>query len=284
MSKVHINPTANSNDEPILVTKHDKVAIIQLNAPPMNLFSLDTVDALEKILPELESDNNVRCIVLRGGPKHFSGGANLRQIQGGAVGKRDWSKFQYRGAPVAPEEAFLRQRMALCNYVEAMRKPTIASIQGACVGGGLELSLCCTFRIASNGCKIGLPEINRGFPPAWGGTVRLVKTVGKPRAMEMALRGRLLDAPEAEKIGLVHFATKPEELEKVTMELAVELSKKAPLAVAGIMEAVINGADQPVLEGVEIEYRAQRKSAGSRDSKEGIKAFFEKREAVFIGK
>eukprot|EP00660_Eupelagonema_oceanica_P012079 gene12079-19538_t len=90
-----------------------------------------------------------------------------------------------------------------------MRKPSVVAIVGACVGGGLELSLGCTFRIAARGCKIGLPEINRGFPPAWGGTVRLAKTVGRARALELALRGRLVDADEAAAIGLVHEAVDP---------------------------------------------------------------------------
>ena len=117
----------------------------------------------------------------------------------------------------------------------------------------------------------------RGFPPAWGGTVRLAKTVGKPRALDMALRGRLLDAPEAEAIGLIHRACEDAAaLEAATMELALELAGKAPLAMQGVLQAIMEGSELPVLDGVEVEYAAQRRSAGSEDAKEGVAAFLAK--------
>jgi enoyl-CoA hydratase/carnithine racemase len=188
----------------VLLTRDGAVAIITLNAPPMNLFSINTVNALEKLFPILRGDESVRCIVIRGGPTHFSGGANLREIMAGAAKGLFPDGFDYNGTLVPQAEAFIRQRMQLVNIVEAMPKPVVSSIQGACVGGGLELSLGCHFRLAAKGCKIGLPEIDRGFPPAWGGTVRLTKIVGRAKALDMALRGKLLDAPEALEIGLIH--------------------------------------------------------------------------------
>ena len=204
-------PSATAGgDPPLLVTRvgppmeghgEGRVAIVQLNDPPMNLFSVRTVNAFERLLPTLADDFGVRCVVIRGGPKHFSGGANLLEMttNRGVVQENFPNGTTYRGKYVPTEEAFIRQRMALVNMVEAVRftltltltlavgpdpahhrcccaqfpKPVISSIVGACVGGGLELSLACHFRLAAVGCKIGLPEIERGFPPAWGGTVRL---------------------------------------------------------------------------------------------------------------
>ena len=305
----HLCAGGNSNDKrsPVILSRDGAVAVLQLNDPPMNLFSIATVDALEELLPRLDADSSVRCIVLKGGPHHFSGGANLKEIVSGRVaaefateigtgaggggggggdggGKRS-RVVVYRGKEVPAEERFIRQRMALVNTVEALRKPVIASILGACVGGGLELALGCTFRIAASPAKIGLPEINRGFPPAWGGTVRLAKTVGKAAAMKMTLLGELLDAEEAERIGLVHEAVADAQaLERRTMELAHTLASKAPLAVAGVMEAISVGSDLPVLDGIEVEYKAQRRSAASEDAAEGIRAFLEKRPAKFQGK
>lgn len=125
-----------------------------------------------------------------------------------------------------------------------------------------------------------------GVPQSQGGTVRLAKTIGRPAALDMALRGKLLDAPEAEKIGLIHTACETaKELEEATMALALELGSKAPLAMTGVLQAIMEGAELPILEGIEIEYAAQRRSAGSADAKEGIAAFLAKprREPVWKG-
>jgi enoyl-CoA hydratase/carnithine racemase len=165
-----------------------------------------------------------------------------------------------------------------------MSKPVVCAIRGACLGGGLEIALACHFRIAARGAKIGLPEVELGVVPAWGGTQRLVRTIGRVRALDIMLRARKLDADEALEAGLVTEVCEPDALSVRASELAAELASKAPIAVAGILDAVVVGGVKSLEEGLQHEYAALERAITSEDMQEGVMAFLQKRTPVFKGK
>jgi enoyl-CoA hydratase len=241
-----------------------------LNAPPYNAIGMAMVDRLEQLLPELGADQSVRTIVLTGaGERSFSVGADISEF-GVAV-----TKMTLKG--------FIDQRLRLVERVENLGKPVLCAIRGNCVGGGLELALGCHFRLAADGARIGLPEIELGIVPAWGGTQRLTRTVGRAHALDMMLRAKRIGAEEALRIGLVHEVCKPDELLTRAHGLASELADKAPLAVAGILKAVIQGGPLSLEEGLALEFEGIQSTSGSKDVQEGIAAFFEKRKPAFRG-
>ena len=177
--------------DPYLYTVTNNVATFSINDAPWNLMSLAYIDRLEEQLPEVLADDHIRAIVFTGeGLDHFSAGMNLKQLPDGI--KRAKSP-----------EAFFGQRHKVLNMIES-GTPTIATLYGYCLGGGLELPLACHFRIAAaTGAQIGLPEMDLGTVPAWGGSARLPRAVGQTYALDMILRGRKIDGKEAHRIGLV---------------------------------------------------------------------------------
>ncbi|MFQ5512986.1 MAG: enoyl-CoA hydratase/isomerase family protein [Myxococcota bacterium] len=256
--------------EPIVVEREGPLCWLTLNDPPRNAIGLAMVDQLEALLTTLDEDREVRVLVIRGaGERDFSVGANIREF-GEAVARLGL-------------EGFLGQRLRLLEQLENLRKPVICAIHGACVGGGLELALAAHFRIAARGARLGLPEIELGIVPAWGGTQRLTRTVGRAHALDLMLRARLIEAEEAQRIGLVHDVCSLAELEARARELARELASKPPLAVAGILAAVIGGEFRPLPEGLALEREAITQTSASRDAREGLRSFFEKRKPVFRG-
>ena len=260
----------SDSSDVVLVKRSGAVASLVLNDPPHNRLSMAMVDRLEEVVLQLRDDAAVRAVVITGaGDRAFSVGADIREF-----GK------------VATEmgmRAFIDQRLRVLASIENLPKPVICAIRGPCVGGGLELALSCHFRIAAEGARIGLPEIELGIAPAWGGTQRLTRTVGRAHALDMMLRARKIGAEEAHRIGLVNEVCAPEELLDRAQALAAELAEKPPLAVAGILEAVIRGGPLSLEEGLALEYQAVERTAGSRDTIEGVRAFFEKRKPVFTG-
>jgi enoyl-CoA hydratase len=228
------------------------------------------VDRLEEVIPELGADPAVRAVVISGaGDRTFSVGADIREFG--------------KAATEMGMRAFIEQRLRVLSSIENLPKPVVCAIRGPCVGGGLELALSCHFRIAAEGARIGLPEIELGIVPAWSGTQRLTRTVGRAHALDLMLRARKIGAEEAHRIGLVHQVCGPEELLDRAHALAEELAEKPPLAVAGILEAVIRGGALTLEEGLALEYQAMERTAGSKDTIEGVRAFFEKRKPVFKG-
>jgi enoyl-CoA hydratase/carnithine racemase len=261
--------TSTSSD-PILIERDGAVCTLVLNDPPHNPIGLAAVDRLEALLPELGADNGVRAIIVTGaGDRTFSVGANIKEFGAGVA------KLTLKG--------FLDQRLRVLSMIENLGKPVICAIRGACVGGGLELALACHFRIAAAGARIGLPEIELGIVPAWGGTQRLPRTIGRAHALDLMLRAKRIDAPEALRIGLVHEICAPGELRDRARALAGELAEQAPLAVSGILDAVINGTPVSLEEGLALEFKAISATSGSKDAREGITAFLEKRKPVFRG-
>jgi enoyl-CoA hydratase/carnithine racemase len=171
------------------------------------------------------------------------------------------------------------------NKIEHNSKPVVAAINGFALGGGCELALSCHFRIMVDEPKavIGLPEINLGIIPGWGGTQRLPRLIGRTRALEIALMGRRINAKEAYDWGLVNKVSKPGEVLKDAKEYAVALSKRAPLALKAILNSMILGLDTNMAAGLEIEMTGNEMVRASTDAREGMTAFMEKREAKFTG-
>jgi len=260
-----------SPDEPVLFEKTGFVATITLNNPPHNPLGLATIDRLEEIFTDLSSDESVRAVVFTGaGDRTFSVGANIKEFGIGIekMGLKD----------------FIGQRLRVADRIENLPKPVVCAIRGPCVGGGLEFALACHFRIAAEGARIGVPEIELGIVPAWGGTQRLTRTVGRAHALDMMLRAKLIGPEEAYRIGLVHEVCLPEALLERAHELASELAEKPPIAVAGILKAVIEGGALPLKDGLSLEFEAVEATSGTEDATEGVMAFLEKRKPVFRGK
>jgi enoyl-CoA hydratase/carnithine racemase len=260
-----------SANQPIVVIRKDSVATIELNDPPYNRLGMALFDALEEAIAEIEQDTSVRAVVLRGaGDDNFSVGADIREF-GMAASQRGVKDF-------------IEQRLHVIRRIETMSKPVICAIRGACLGGGLEIALGCHFRIAARGAKIGLPEVELGVVPAWGGTQRLTRTIGRARALDVMLRAKKLTAEQALEVGIVTEICKPDELNALASALAAELAEKAPIAVAGILDSVIQGGPKPLEEGLAHEYAALERAITSEDMQEGVMAFLQKRRPVFKGK
>ena len=260
-----------SADEPIQVAREESVVTIVLNDPPYNRLGMKLFDALEEAVEQIDGDDSIRAVVLRGGGKdNFSVGADIREFGMAAAG---------RGV-----KDFIEQRLRVIRRIETMSKPVVCAIRGACLGGGLEIALGCHFRVAARGAKIGLPEIELGVVPAWGGTQSLTRTVGRARALEIMLLAKKLTADEALEAGVVLAVCEPDELDAQVFALATELASKAPLAVAGILDAVVRGGPKSLEDGLAHEYAALERVISSEDLQEGVLAFFQKRSPSFKGK
>ena len=256
--------------EPLLFTVDDAVAIISVNDSPHNRMTLDFVDELESLVHDIAKDDGIRAVVITAeGLENFSVGMNLKQLQEG---------IQLAGDP----NTFFDQRLRLIAAIENMGKPWIATLFGYCLGAGLELPLGCHFRLAAKeGAQIGLPEMDLGSVPAWGGSARLSKCVGRDHALDMILRGKKISGPEALRIGLVHEVWPLEELKQRAIDLAHELAAQPAAAVKGVMEVVVGSEDRNLDTLLKAERAAVMSTFGTPDQQEGMLAFLEKRKPVF---
>ncbi|MHA2036018.1 MAG: enoyl-CoA hydratase/isomerase family protein [Promethearchaeota archaeon] len=252
---------------PFLFTQKDAVAIISINKPPMNPMSLELFDELEVLVPKLSTDQSVRAIVITAeGEDNFSVGMDLKQVAG--VGKGMIN--------------ILDQRLRVLRAIENIRKPVVATLFGYCLGGGLELPLSCHFRLAAEkGAKIGLPELDLGTVPAWGGSARLTRCVGRMHALDMILRAKMISGPEAYRIGLVNEVVANAELKEHAFELARELSEMPAIAVSEMLRCIVEYGDQPLQEGLYQERQAVLRTMGTKDNQEGMMAFLQKRKPKF---
>jgi len=258
------------SDSTLLLTQQDAVATVSINHPPMNPMSLEFFDELEKLVPKLAADQSVRAIVITAeGDRNFSVGMNLKQVA--AVGN-DPKRMQ----------EILDQRLKVLSEIENIGKPVVATLFGYCLGGGLELPLSCHFRLAAEeGAKIGLPELELGTVPAWGGSARLTRCVGRLHAIDMILRAKMISGSEAYRIGLVNEVVPNIKLKERAHELAEELSEMPALAVSEMLRCIIEHGDRPLQEGLSQERRAVLKTMGTKDNQEGIMAFIRKRKPKF---
>lgn len=261
-----------SDKTPLNITRDGAVMSFSINDAPVNKMGFAYIDALEEALEQAAADSSVRALLFTAeGESNFSVGMDLKELM------RD-------GPARGGFEAVFDQRLRVLARIESMGKPAVATMFGYCLGGGLELPLACHFRLAADsGTQIGLPEMELGTVPAWGGTVRLTRCVGREHALDMVLRARKIDGNEALRMGLVHAVHPIAELKAAAMALAQELAEKAPLAIAGALQCIVGAEQRSQEEGLREERKAFLRCAASKDQAEGARAFFEKRKPVFTG-
>ena len=256
--------------ESLIYTKDDAVAILTINDAPYNRMSLDFMDSLEEMVTKIEKDDSIRAVVLTAnGLDNFSVGMNLKQFSEG---------LEKKGS----SDALFDQRLKVIAAIETMQKPWIVTMFGYCLGGGLEVPLGCHFRLAADeGAQIGLPELDLGAVPAWGGSARLAKCVGENQAMDMILRSKKISGKKALEIGLVHEIWPIKELKGAALSLAHELAAQPAQAVKSMMKVLVNSNDRELEELLVEERKAVKDNANTKDSKEGMLSFLEKRKPIF---
>jgi enoyl-CoA hydratase/carnithine racemase len=261
-----------TEERPLLVSRDDGVVTLTINDPPNNRMGLEFMNELEHHVEELAMDRSARAIVITAaGDENFSVGMNLKELPRGV-------------AQMGSIEAVLDQRLRVLAAIENLDKPVIATLFGYCLGGGLELPLACHFRLAAEeGAQIGLPEVDLGTVPAWGGTARLTRCVGRAHALDMILRAKKISGAEALRIGLVHEVWPNAELKERAHSLAQELASGPSIAIGGVLRAVVGSADKTLDDALAAEREAVMRTMGTRDQAEGMRAFMEKRKPNFRG-
>lgn len=254
----------------IAYERRGAVAIVTINDAPYNPMSFAAMDALESLVSDVAADEQVRAVVITGaGDQSFSVGMNLKELA------------PILGDPDRLDE-ILDQRLRVLAAIENMDKPWIVTLFGNCLGGGLELPLACHFRLAAQeGAKIGLPELHLGTVPAWGGSARLARRIGRDRALDLILRAKTVSGPEALALGLVSEVWPNDELKQRAIALAEELAAQPRIAVATMLRCLVAGEDKTLTESLRDERAAVHATVGSVDMAEGIAAFLEKRRPRF---
>ena len=257
--------------ENILYEKKDGIAFITFNRPKvLNALNRKTMEELQHVLLDARGDDAVRVLILTGaGEKSFVAGADIGELsQQTPVNGKEFSLFG----------------QGVIHLLETMGKPSICAINGFALGGGCEIAMACTIRIASKSAKLGQPEVKLGILPGYGGTQRLARLCGKGVAHELCLTGEMITAEEAQRIGLVNHIYEPAELIPAAEAMAKKIIEKAPLAVKYCMEAIERGVEMPQEEGLFLEATLFGLCCATEDMREGTKAFLEKRAAQFKGK
>ena len=251
----------------MILTEQNHIGIITINHPPVNTWNWATIQDFEMVLDAVENDTDVRAVIITGaGEKCFSAGFDVS----------DAGNSQ-KTSPKARQ---------LWRRVDRFPKPVIAAINGHALGGGLELAMCCQFRIMVDApeARVGLTELNLGIIPGWGGTQRLPQLVGKAKALDMILFSRKISASEALKAGLINQLSAPGRLMDDALALAEKLAKRPPLAVSWVLRSIAAGTYEGLDAGLKVEGEGSKIVGQSEDRKEGFSAFLEKREPKFKGK
>ena len=257
--------------ELVLVETADRVRTLTINRPEkLNALNADVMAALDAAIEAVRGDASVGVVVITGaGEKSFIAGADIGEL----------SKL----SPVEGRAHALRGQ-ALLRKLETLGKPVIAAINGYALGGGCELALACTIRIASENARFGQPEVKLGILPGYGGSQRLPRIVGKGRAMQLCLTAEQIDAAEAHRIGLVNKVVPPGQALAAAREMAAAILANGPLACMFVLDAIGRGLEMPLEEGLFFEATLFGLCAATSDTKEGMTAFLEKRKAAFTGK
>jgi enoyl-CoA hydratase len=257
--------------ENIRYEKKEGIAYITFERPKvLNALNRAMLEELNDALADARKDGAVRALILTGaGEKAFVAGADINELA--------------QQTPVSAKE-FSLFGQAVFRSLETLGKPSICAINGFALGGGCELALACTIRLASRTARLGQPEVNLGILPGYGGSQRLARLCGKGVAYEFCLTGEMIGAEEALRIGLVNHIHEPAELMAAAEAMARKIIQKAPLAIQYCMEAIDRGSEMPQAEGLILEAALFGMSCATEDMREGTKAFLEKRPARFKGK
>src|SRR5450759_1233287 len=259
------------NYENILLEKKNSIAYVTVNRPKvLNALNMATMEELRAVFTDIQSDASIRVAILTGaGEKAFVAGADISELakQDAVSGK----EYGHRG-------------QAVLDLIENLGKPVIACINGFALGGGCELAMACTMRLASDNAKLGQPEVHLGIIPGYGGTQRLPRLVGKGIAMQLVLAGEMITAAEAHRIGLVNEVVPQPELIARAETIAQKIIANAPLAVQYAIEAINKGMEMTLQEGLYLEATLFGVCCATEDKTEGTKAFLEKRAPNFRGK
>ncbi|KPY39938.1 Enoyl-CoA hydratase [Pseudomonas syringae pv. primulae] len=251
--------------ETILSEVRGGVGLVTLNRPKaLNALNARLIDELNHALDAFEADSAIGCIVLTGSEKAFAAGADIKEM-----------------VDLTYPQIYLDDLFRESDRVAARRKPMIAAVAGFALGGGCELALMCDFILAADNARFGQPEINLGVLPGMGGTQRLTRAVGKAKAMEMCLTGRLIDAHEAERAGMVSRVLPLEELLDEALKAAASIAAKSLPVAMQVKESINRAFEVSLAEGIRFERRVFHATFASQDQKEGMQAFIEKRPPVF---
>src|SRR5512141_652181 len=258
-------------DENILVEKKNSIAYVTVNRPKgLNALNMATMEELRAAFHDIKKDDAIRGVIFTGaGEKAFIAGADIGELsKHNAVSGKEYT---HKGQNVL-------------NLIENLGKPVIACINGFALGGGCEIAMACTMRLASETAKLGQPEVKLGIIPGYGGTQRLPRLVGKGIAMQLVLTGEMISAQEAYRIGLVNEVTAPADLIPRAEAIAQKIIANAPLAVQYSLEAINKGLEMTLPEALYLEAVLFSVACSSEDKKEGTTAFLEKRPAQFKGR
>lgn len=260
-----------SDFQNIKFEKKNQIAYITIDRPKvLNALNMATMQELKQAFAAIKDDPEVRVAILTGaGEKAFVAGADIGELS--------------QHTPVSAKE-YTHQGQAIIDAIENLGKPVIACVNGFALGGGCELAMACTMRIASENAKLGQPEVKLGLIPGYGGTQRLPRLVGKGIALQLVLTGEMISAQEAHRIGLVNEVVPAGELIARAEALAAKIIANAPLAIQYCIEAVNRGLDLPLADGLFLEATLFGVCCATEDKNEGTKAFLEKRPAQFKGK
>jgi enoyl-CoA hydratase len=254
----------------LLLERDGAVVTVTINRPKvLNALSSHTLDELRRAMCDLGQEPSVRAIILTGaGDRSFVAGADINELAA-------QSPASARAHALAGQQVFA--------LIEQLGKPVVAAINGYALGGGCELAMACTLRIAADTAKLGQPEIALGLLPGYAGTQRLPRLVGKGRALDLLLSGAPITAVEAERIGLVNRVVPASDLMSTARSVAAALAVQAPVAVQYILDAVNRGLDMPLAEGCAYEATLFGLVSATDDMREGTRAFLEKRKPIFKG-
>ena len=255
--------------ETLLIEIQNHVALIRLNRPEaLNALNQQLMSELATALQAIDTDDTIRCIVITGSEKAFAAGADIREMAGKTFAEA------FVGDIFGPET----------EAIQRIRKPIIAAVAGFALGGGCELAMMCDFILAADTAKFGQPEINLGIIAGMGGTQRLTRAVGKAKAMEMNLTGRMMDATEAERAGLVSRIIPAADLIDEALKTAAKIAAKSAISVRAVQESVNRAHESTLREGMLHERRLFHAMFATEDQKEGMAAFLEKRPAKFTNR
>jgi len=259
--------------ETLLLAIQENVAVLTLNRPKvLNALNAALLRELEEVVHALAMDNQARAIVLHGaGGKAFAAGADIAELA---------------EVNASAGEELARRAQGIFRSIETMGKPIIACIDGYALGGGCELAMACTVRLANERARLGQPEVKLGLIPGYGGSQRLPRLVGRGAALRLLLTGEIVDAAEASRIGLIDelVAGDSDALMARALELAKAMAGMPPLAVGAMIEAVDQGADMALEDALAVEARIFGRLCGTDDKREGTRAFLEKRAPVWTGR